>query len=233
MGAIHEDVLYFFRTRGLSLLVYGLPAIVPISIWQGYVNGQRASLPALHSGGMPPQLSAGVMLPSLVAGLIYTGLMMILIDTYSRGLQPNLRSLWAQAIHRGPYLFAVQVLLGIASFLAAIPLIIPGFYVAGRLLDVQVQAPLSEAGVWAMMRQSWRETQGYGWSLIGGYALWLLLPLSVGILLQALISHLLPAHGPLTWAMLSLSYALSMFLDLPSWVFLYRHRQLRAAQGVR
>ena len=223
MASVHADVIYFLRTQALRLLVYVMPVVVPVALWEGWA---LAHTPAWSS------TQARVLLPSLIGSLLYTGLAVGAIDALGREEKPRLAVLWATALHRGPYLFAVQVLMGLACFGAALPLIVPGFYVAGRLLLVQVDAPLSQAGVREMLRTSWQRSRGHAWELILGYLMWMLLPLVVGVATQSLIQLSVSTPTMLTWLLYSLSYALSSALNLPAWIFLYRQRSLLEAPPV-
>ncbi len=214
MRSTNAEVIYFFRTQALRLLYYVLPVLVPAALWDGWLLAQ---------GAMRSSMQTRVILPSLIVSLLFTGLAVGAIDALARGQTPQLGILWKKALHRGPYLFAVQTLMLLGAFLAALPLILPGLYVAGRLVGAQVDAPLSQAGVGQMLRASWQRSRGHAWALITGYLSWMIPAVLVGWATQWLIRHHVPAaQTTLAWMMYSASYMLTLWLNLLPWIFLYR-----------
>ncbi len=248
--SIHQDVFFFIRTQGLRLVLWTSPVVLLISFWQNYLAYTGASsteameqwlshmLSNSQSWLAPPlvHIQLREILPSLVADLLFTAMVILGIDRCARP-QPgaSLGALWAWALERGPALFVAQLLADLIIGMGLLFFILPAVYLSGRLLLVSLEVMLETPGrPIESIKASWQHSKGQVTSILGGYVVWVLLRyvLLIAVLLAL---HVFAAvdqpHSLAGWLSGSFRQAMSMWLQIPTWIFLYRVRERALQHG--
>ncbi len=116
---------------------------------------------------MTPQLVLILLVvPGLIALVAQAVVIRLALDRRRGGGQPSVGEALGAALRLWPLLVAVQGLAALAIVPALLLLILPGLYVAGRLLPA-VPLALDGAGPVAAVERGWALSQGNGWRAIG------------------------------------------------------------------
>ncbi len=123
-------------------------------------------LPTSPMAMTPQHVLILLVLPELIALVAQATVMRLALDRRRGGAQPSIGEALGIALRAWPLLVAVQALSALAIVPGILLLIVPGLYVAGRLLPA-VPLALDGAGPIAAVERGWALSDGNGWRAIG------------------------------------------------------------------
>ena len=105
-----------------------------------------------------------LLLPSGLLGLFGAAALYVLL---TRQDMATIGSALRQALILLPFYFLMQLIGGVATMLGLLLLVLPGLYIAGRLVPLaSVTVAETRLGLTGILSRSWKMTEGNGWSII-------------------------------------------------------------------
>jgi len=157
------DSFKFFWNRFISIVLIVVPVVFPIELFR--VRYAESFL--------GPEADFSSQLPTLLLGLaaypIHTAGVIFFIASVISGNKLDIKDCWLLGLRFwGPFLL-LSLLLGAATTLGFMLLLVPGLIALGRFAFADFDLLLNKHSPVDAMRHSWEATRAYFWLILNGY----------------------------------------------------------------
>jgi Uncharacterised protein family (UPF0259) len=232
IGELLGDALRIYRAHFGKVFAIALAIVAPVEL---IVSG--VGLEELTSGYRDDDTAATLLIPWVVSVLVVAPLIaaaaIAVLQALSNGARPRFRQSIQLALDAFPPLFLAVLLASLAVALGLAMLIVPGIYIAVRLLFAPQSVVIDGARGLDALRASWKLTRGFWWRTFGVVFLANLVAILPGLLIVAPFQALAESadRQAISLAGVILTEALTApFVALVSTLLFYELRSRRAAQ---
>ncbi|WP_111494044.1 hypothetical protein [Marinobacter bohaiensis] len=209
--ALH-DTWVFFKRHYVALALIILPIVIPIDLFHALYNSMLASDTFVLSEQALPLIVAFAAYP------VYAVAVVFYIHGVIHGEPKDTRTLWQLGLKYWVPFAVLSAILGAAVVAGLILMVIPAIIVAIKYAFAEFDLLLDGDKPLDALKNSWGQTAGYFWILLGGFAL-----ISLAIYTPYyIIGSLVIGHEPLyTLVSTVLSMAFSVLSSLYT-IFAFR-----------
>jgi len=166
LSELLNDALRIYARNFAKVFAISAAIVVPVQLIVAGIG-----LEELTAGYREDATTAEMLIPTIVSFLVVAPLIaaatIAVLQALSNGAPPRFRQSVQLALDVFPALFAAVLLAGAAVAFGLALLIVPGVYVAVRLLFVPQTVVLDEARGTDALRASWSLTDGFWWRTFG------------------------------------------------------------------
>jgi hypothetical protein len=149
---ILKDTLSFYRQHISYFVAIMLPLVIPLEIFNAAVRlGWQPETPALTQ-------ELPYLLATLVVYPIYQGALVLAVHQLLQGNKPQVKDLWSRGSSFWFVIVVVNVIYYVAVFLGLMMFIIPGIFLAMRLMLAEQNAVLNMENPFEAIKSSWEDT---------------------------------------------------------------------------